>query len=210
MKAHTLLMRAESDGGRSASCPLCRERKTAAVVDPFKRTRTMEILMRNTAVIVAAALASLSSISLALAKSDSAFLTDAIQGNLSEISIGELAQKNGASEGVKSFGQMLVQDHSTANEKAMILAKAHSVTPPTEPKAESKSLHDRLAKLSGEQFDKEFAKAMVEDHKKDIKEFEDQAKGADDVASFAKDTVPTLKKHLQTAQSLMSQKSARQ
>jgi putative membrane protein len=145
-----------------------------------------------------------------LAKSDSAFLTDAIQGNLSEISIGELAQKNGASEGVKSFGQMLVQDHSTANEKAMILAKAHSVTPPTEPKAESKSLHDRLAKLSGEQFDKEFAKAMVEDHKKDIKEFEDQTKGADDVASFAKDTVPTLKKHLQTAQSLMSQKSARQ
>ena len=35
-----------------------------------------------------------------------------------------------------------------------------------------------------------------------------QAKGSDDVASFAKDTLPTLKKHLQTAQSLESGKSA--
>jgi len=48
----------------------------------------------------------------------------------------------------------------------------------------------------------------VADHKKDIKEFEKQAKGSDDVASFAKDTLPTLKKHLQTAQSLKSGKSA--
>ena len=164
--------------------------------------------MRKVIIIAVAAVAFLTSVSLAAAKSDSAFLTDAIQGNLSEISIGELAQKNGGSEGVKSFGQMLVEDHSAANEKAMSLAKAHNVTPPNEPKAESKRLHDQLAKLSGEQFDKEFAKAMVDDHKNDIKEFEAQAKGTDDVASFAKDTLPTLHKHLQTAQSLKSRKSA--
>ena len=78
------------------------------------------------------------------------------------------------------------------------------------PRPRSKSLHDRLAKLSGEQFDKEFAKAMVDDHKNDIKEFEAQAKGTDDVASFAKNTLPTLQKHLQIAQSLTSQKSAQQ
>ena len=164
--------------------------------------------MRKVIIIAVAAVAFLTSVSLAAAKSDSAFLTDAIQGNLSEISIGELAQKNGGSEGVKSFGQMLVEDHSAANEKAMSLAKAHNVTPPNEPKAELKRLHDQLAKLSGEQFDKEFAKAMVDDHKNDIKEFEAQAKGTDDVASFAKDTLPTLHKHLQTAQSLKSRKSA--
>ena len=100
---------------------------------------------------------------------------------------------------------MLVEDHSAANEKAIGLAKAHNITPPNEPKAESKGLHDRLARLSGERFDKEFAKAMVEDHKNDIKEFEAQAKGTDDVARFAKDTLPTLQKHLQTAQSLNKQ-----
>ena len=165
--------------------------------------------MRNKSTIaLVAALVVLGTASLAFAKTDKEFLSDAIQGNLGEISIGELAQKNGKSEGVRSFGKMLVQDHSAANDKAMTLAKAHDLTPPTEAKAEAKQVHDKLAKLSGDDFDNEFAKAMVEDHKKDIKEFEEQAKGSDDVANFAEDTVPTLKKHLETAQSLSAGKAA--
>src|SRR6188472_1139540 len=60
----------------------------------------------------------LASVTTASAKPNQAFLTDAVQGNLAEISMGQLAQKNGGSDGVRSFGQMLVQDHSAANEKA--------------------------------------------------------------------------------------------
>ena len=146
----------------------------------------------------------LASVTVASAKPNQAFLTDAIQGNLAEISMGQLAQKNGGSDGVRSFGQMLVQDHSAANEKAKTLAQAQGVTPPTAPKPESKTEFDRLSKLNGDAFDKEFAKHMVADHKEDIAEFEAQAKGSDEVASFAKDTLPTLQKHLQAAQSLTS------
>jgi len=156
-------------------------------------------------VAVGAGLILLGSVAAASAKSNQEFLTDAIQGNLVEISMGQLAQKNGGSDGVRSFGQMLVQDHSVANEKATSLAQTQDVTPPTEPEAKQ---YDRLSKLNGQAFDEKFAKHMVADHKKDIKEFEKQAKGSDDVASFAKDTLPTLKKHLQTAQSLESGKSA--
>jgi putative membrane protein len=144
----------------------------------------------------------------ASAKSDKAFLKDAIQGNLGEVSLGQLAQKNGNSEGVRSFGQMLVQDHSASNQKATALAKKEGVTPPTEPKPEAKAEQDKLSKLSGDAFDKEFVNYMVKDHQKDIEEFEKQAKGSDEVASFAKDTLPTLQKHLQTAQSLGGGKSA--
>ena len=151
-------------------------------------------------VAVGAGLILLGSVAAASAKSNQEFLTDAIQGNLVEISMGQLAQKNGGSDGVRSFGQMLVQDHSVANEKATSLAQTQDVTPPTEPKPEAKQEYDRLSKLNGQAFDEKFAKHMVADHKKDIKEFEKQAKGSDDVASFAKDTLPTLKKHLQTAQ----------
>jgi putative membrane protein len=159
---------------------------------------------------IGAGLILLGSVAAASAKPNQAFLTDAIQGNLAEISMGQLAQKNGASDGVRSFGQMLVQDHSAANEKATSLAQTQGVTPPTAPKPEAKKEYDRLSKLNGEAFDKEFSKHMVADHKKDIAEFEAQSKGSDDVASFAKDTLPTLKKHLQTAQSLQSGKSAQQ
>jgi putative membrane protein len=69
---------------------------------------------------------------------------------------------------------------------------------------------DRLSKLNGKAFDQEFAKHMVADHKKDIAEFKAQARGSDDVANFAKDTLPTLQKHLQTVESLRAGKPAQQ
>ena len=144
----------------------------------------------------------------ALAKSDTAFLTEAIQINLAEISVGDLAQKNGSSDDVKSFGKMLVDDHTASNTKATSLAQANGVTPPTEPKAADKQKHDELAKLSGADFDREFAKAMVKGHEEAISKFEAASKGDDDVAKFAQETLPTLQKHLKTAQTLESSKRA--
>src|SRR6188768_3227557 len=144
----------------------------------------------------------------ALAKSDTAFLTEAIQINLAEISVGDLAQKNGGSDDVKSFGKMLVDDHTASNTQATSLAQANGVTPPTEPKAADKQKHDELAKLSGADFDREFAKAMVKGHEEAISKFEAASKGDDDIAKFAQETLPTLQKHLKTAQTLQSSKSA--
>jgi putative membrane protein len=134
-------------------------------------------------------------------------LTEAIQINLAEISVGDLAQKNGGSDDVKSFGKMLVEDHTASNTKATSLAQAKGITPPAEPNAEEKKMHDDLAKLSGAEFDREFAKAMVMGHEKAIAKFEVVAKGDDDVAKFAQETLPTLQKHLKTAQSLKPSQS---
>jgi putative membrane protein len=141
------------------------------------------------------------------AKTDPTFLTDAIQINLAEISVGNLAEKNGGSDDVKSFGKMLVDDHTASNTKATSLAQANGITPPTEPNAEEKKMHDELAKLSGTEFDREFAKAMVKGHEDAIAKFEAASKGDDDVAKFAQETLPTLQEHLKTAQSLASSQS---
>jgi putative membrane protein len=108
--------------------------------------------------IIGAVLILAGSITTASAKSDTAFLNEAIQINLAEISVGDLAQKNGGSDDVKSFGKMLVDDHTASNTKATSLAQSNGVTPPTEPKAADKQKHDELAKLSGAEFDREFAK----------------------------------------------------
>jgi putative membrane protein len=45
---------------------------------------------------------------------------------------------------------------------------------------------------------------MVMDHQKDIAKYEDEAKekGSPAVSKYATDTLPTLRKHLQIAQSL--------
>jgi putative membrane protein len=163
----------------------------------------MEVSMNsNFVAAIGAAMILMGSAGAASAQSGKAFLTDAIQGNLAEISGGELAQKKGNSDGVRSFGRMLAQDHSASNEKATTLAKSLGVALPTEPNAEAKNEYDKLSALSGDAFDKEFVNYMVTDHKKDIQAFQAEANGKDEVATFAKETLPTLQKHLATAQSL--------
>jgi putative membrane protein len=57
-------------------------------------------------------------------KPNEAFLKKAIEGNYAEVSMGDLAQKNGQSDGVKSFGKMLSTDHAAANQKATDAAEA--------------------------------------------------------------------------------------
>lgn len=137
-------------------------------------------------------------------KESQQFITKAIEGNLSEIQLGKLAQDKGQSQDVKDFGATLVQDHTDANTKAMDIAKQLNVNAPSEAAKKDQKEYDRLSKLSGDRFDREFSTHMVADHKKDIAEFTKQSKmkSGDPTVSFASDNLPVLQKHLQTAESL--------
>src|SRR4051794_19622538 len=140
-------------------------------------------------------------------KSSQAFLTKAIEGNYAEVEMGKLAQKNGASDAVKSFGKMLESDHGDANKKAIQAAQSLKVTSPTGPNRQQKSDYDKMSKMNGAAFDKMFAEHMVKDHKKDIAEYEKAAKVKDAAGQYAGDALPTLKKHLDTAQSIQKTSS---
>jgi putative membrane protein len=132
------------------------------------------------------------------------FLNQAIQGDMAEIQMGQLAQEKGADQQVKQFGQTLVSDHQQNLDKAKSLSQQIGVTPPESVNAEQKATYEKLSKLSGQQFDHEFAQHMVQDHKKDINAFEQESKKSGKVASFAQDALPVLRKHLQIAESLNS------
>jgi putative membrane protein len=133
-------------------------------------------------------------------------MKEAIQGDLAEVKVGQLAQQKGESQDVKQFGQTLQQDHSQNLQQAQQLAQQDGMTPPTEPNAEQKKMYDKLSKLSGAQFDKAFAKDMVSDHKKDIAKFEKEAKKHGPVAQFAQ--LPVLQKHLKMAQDIENKGAA--
>ena len=138
-------------------------------------------------------------------KADSAsqsFIKSAIEGNYAEINVGKLAQEKGKSDAVKQFGQTLVTDHTAANEKAIAAAKEIGVTPPTGSGLMEKGTYLKLKVLSGDTFDRSFANSMVSDHKADIKEFQKESSKTDAAGQFAKQTLPTLQKHLQQAQQL--------
>ncbi len=140
----------------------------------------------------------------AAAEDAKTFLKEAIQGDIAEIQLGQLAEKQGHSKGVKDFGKTLVTDHTKAKAKASELAKKMDVKVPSEPTAEAKETYQELTKLSGKEFDEEFVDNAVKDHKKDIEKYSAQAKHGDNkkVAALADETLPVLKKHLKTAQSL--------
>ncbi|HEU5443587.1 MAG TPA: DUF4142 domain-containing protein [Steroidobacteraceae bacterium] len=156
-------------------------------------------------IISAAALACMLAAPLALAantKAD-AFMKKAIEGNLAEIKVGQLAQQKGATEGVRHFGTVLEQDHSTANSQAMTAASSMGVTPPAEPSSKEQAEYQHLASLSGSRFDKAFVKQMVKDHKKDIAQYKKEAKMSNSPASsYAQQSLSVLHKHLQLAESL--------
>lgn len=138
----------------------------------------------------------------ALAAPPGQFLKQAIQGDNSEIQLGQLAENQGASQGVKDFGRTLEQDHTQAREQAAQVAKQVGVTPPQAMMPEARQEKAKLSRMHGAAFDREFARYMVNDHKKDIRKFEQQAAGKGPTAQLARQTLPTLKKHLKMAESL--------
>jgi putative membrane protein len=132
------------------------------------------------------------------------FLTEAIEGNFAEVQLGQLAQKNGANQGVRAFGQLLEQDHSAANQKARTAANAMQVPSPTQPNSKQKADYEHLSKLNGPAFDSQFVDHMVKDHEEDIQKYEKAATMTNAAGIYAKEELPTLRKHLETAQSLKS------
>ncbi len=142
------------------------------------------------------------------AKSPQEFIKDAIQGDNSEIMLGQLAQQKGG-EKVKTFGQTLVTDHTLAKQQAGDVAKTLGVAPPSDPMTEAKDEESKLSRMSGKDFDREFAAYMVTDHKKDIAEFQDQASADNGSASaLAAKQIPVLKQHLQMAEAMATSGSA--
>lgn len=137
-----------------------------------------------------------------LAHHDRKFVEDAAKGGLAEVQLGQLAAQKAQSPEVKQFGQKMVDDHGKANDKLKQIASSKGVDLPADLDRSARREYDKLSKMNGDDFDREYMKHMVSDHKKDVKDFADEAKsGKDaDVRSFASETLPTLQQHLQMAQ----------
>jgi putative membrane protein len=139
-----------------------------------------------------------------LSESDYRFAVKAARGGLEEVELGQLAKQKGSSDAVRNFGDHMVADHSKANEELTQIASRKGATlPPTLSHGERSTLDD-LQKAGGADFDKTYAKDMVKDHKKDLREFESAAKDVTDpdIRSWAEKTIPTLQQHLQMAQDM--------
>ena len=64
--------------------------------------------------------------------------------------------------------------------------------------------YDEIAKKTGADFDKAYLSALIDDHKKDVKLFEKEAKSGNDseLKTWAANTLPTLRHHLEMVQTI--------
>lgn len=134
--------------------------------------------------------------------SSSSFVRKAAEANYAEVQLGKLAQDKGTNPAVKDFGQRMVKDHSKANDDLKPIAGKDNLTMPDKMSAKDQALYDRLDRLSGPQFDREYMRAMIRDHQSDVSEFRHESEKAKnpDVRSYASNTLPVLQEHLRMAE----------
>ena len=133
---------------------------------------------------------------------DEQFLKDAAAGGMMEVELGKIAADKAVNDQVKAFGRQMQQDHGKANDELKTLAANKGVQIPTTLAGKHKRTVDRLSKLSNAEFDRQYIRTMIDDHKEDLKAFQREAdKGKDpDVKQFASKYVPMVQNHLEMAQ----------
>jgi putative membrane protein len=94
------------------------------------------------------------------------FVEEMMMDGMAEVQLGKLASDHAQHADVKKFAQMMVRDHSKAgDELKQITAQNHlNVQPPSQLDEKHRELMDRLSKLHGAEFDREYMKAMVDGH----------------------------------------------
>ena len=138
---------------------------------------------------------------------DAKFAVAAANGGMAEVELGKLAQQKAQNAQVKNFGAMMVEDHSKANAELIDLAKSKKIVLPDSISADEQKLKAELESKSGADFDKAYVQAMLDDHKKDIADFEQARKIVKypEMSAFIDKTLPVLKKHLAAIQQIHDQ-----
>lgn len=134
------------------------------------------------------------------------FVADMLADGSAEVELGRLAQQKTKNAQVRQFAEMMVEDHTKAGDELKKAAAAANISAlPSEGAAEdAAALKERLGKLSGAEFDREYIDAMVEDHEEAVDEAQDRAENAaePEVKQWASGTLPTLKRHLERAKQI--------
>lgn len=118
-----------------------------------------------------------------------------------EVEASRLAVERATTPAVKQFAQLMIDDHSKANEELKGLAAQKNISLPAVLSDKSQKKYNDLMEKTGKDFEDAYTDCMVKDHKEAVDKFKKQAdKGEDaDLKSWAAGKVATLEHHLEMA-----------
>jgi putative membrane protein len=132
---------------------------------------------------------------------------------LAEVELGKMAAERATNPDVKAFAQMMVRDHSRADQELSRVASQLNIQPPTQVDQEHRDLIDRLSKLQGAEFDREYMAAMVKGHQQVLEQLRSFTAGARPTGTaggrneqalrqWATKTLPTVQQHFDRARAI--------
>ena len=161
---------------------------------------------------------------------DKDFVNDQLSDGMAEVELAKVAKDHAASPEVKQFAQMMIDDHTQAGDQLKQVASSNAI--PLEAKIDDKhqNLMEKLSKLNGSDFDKEYMSAMIDDHQdavSDLRSRVDEDRSATDrltgknpenpaavkpeqsdnkitmsINRWAADALPTVEQHLDRAKQI--------
>jgi putative membrane protein len=112
---------------------------------------------------------------------DADFLRSAALSGKEEVELGRLAAARSLREELRSFAEHMLDDHGRGNQRLAELASTKGIALPDRLDARRQAELERLSRLSGDEFDRAYAKAMISEHEADVREFQQQSATAHDV-----------------------------
>jgi len=154
-----------------------------------------------------------SSAQLTLASQDGAipatFVKKAALDGMTEVELGRIALLKSRDPKIRDFAERMLEDHGKTNEELGALAKRKGLSVPMALDPEHRSAIQALNARSGTAFDTAYSQHTAGDHSKAIALFQGAITGPDeDLAAFAKETLPTLEQHKEMAEALITPRTA--
>jgi len=165
-----------------------------------------------------------------VSNTDKNFVSDQLSDGMAEIELAKVAKDHAANSDVKQFAQMMIDDHTKAGDQLKQIATSNAIPVDTPIDDKHKNLMDKLSKLNGADFDKEYMSAMVDDHQgavSDLRSRVNENRSASDrltgknpenpaavkpeqsdnrvtmsINEWAANTLPTVEQHLDRAKEL--------
>jgi putative membrane protein len=137
-------------------------------------------------------------------ENDADFVANAVAANYGEIKFAGLASQRSNSADVKALAAMLVKDHTKVLGELKSFATSKSISVPTEEEDADKRKTERFYDESGKDFNKKWAKEMIDRHEKSINKFEKRYEKTEDaeLKAFIDKTLPHLRMHLEKLNTL--------
>jgi putative membrane protein len=136
------------------------------------------------------------------------FILKAASGGMEEVALGELAAQKVQSQQLKELAQLIVQEHTTANQELMQAAQGKGIQVPETTSTASQTVAASMSELNGPEFDLAYVMQQQGAHLATVALFDHAANHAmdPDVKAFAQKYLPKIQAHTrkieETAQGL--------